>query len=196
MSQFLPEGFGQQGAVSALPKDAVSDGDISLIKKTLSRPEVIQQVAPNFFAYMVDYLSVNQPLVPISQISGFSQFTAKFDLVATAQSTSSTSFVDLGTVGPQLTGLPRGSYVILFGAQYAKASGATMSVSLNGASADVEDGATTAVNTGAGMSIMRAVAKTLTDPESNSVVVKYKSDDGGSSSWQNRWLIVLRYANI
>jgi len=201
VSQFLPEGFGAQAetTVSALPKGIVSEGDLSLIKKTLSRPEIIEQVAPNFFAYMVDYLAVNQPLVPISQISGFSQFTAQSSVNNGEARRNTNTYGDptTGDAGPTLTLLPKGRYAFFYGGLSSDFSGGggTMYLSLDVNSAGASD--TDAVQTTAnanGISVMRATIKDLTS-DNNTVTVKYRTSVG-TGRWDNRFIIALRYANL
>ena len=200
MSQFLPESFDAQAeTVSALPKGIVTESDLSLIKKTLSRPEIIEQVAPNFFAYMVDYLAVNQPLVPISQISGFSQFTAQSSVNNGTALRNVNSYGDptTGDAGPSITLLPKGKYVLLYGALAWDSSGGggTMYVSpkVNSTEAESADAANVTANT-TGISIMRACLKDLS-LENNTVTLRYNASSG-TGRWDNRFLIALRYANL
>jgi hypothetical protein len=151
-------------------------------------------LAKDFLGYMVDYLSINQPLVPIGQIVGFTGFTASYANVETAETTTSTSYTDLATSGPTVTNLPPGQYVILHGA-YIRATTASqagaMSFSINGAAAVDDDlaGVTYVEN----ISAMRGSFETLTE-EINTITAKYRVT-GGTGEFARRWLIALKTAN-
>lgn len=198
MSQFIPEDQATSSIVDANAKGIIPDGDLTLIRKVLARPEVISQVAPNFFAYMVDYLAVNQPLVPIGQISGFSQFTARAAQgPGSAEYGTSATYDDLATVGPQLTNLPDGNYVIGFGAIATSSVAnktAYTSISINGASATDSDGFNTlGLNGSTNVGGTMFLVKRLSASGNNSLCLKYRTED--ASYWQNRWLLALKYAN-
>lgn len=205
MSQFMPEKTFQQQSADSLNvagQGAVSDANLSLIEKVLAKPEVISQVAPNFFAYMVDYLAVNQPFIPISQISGFSQFTAQYATVSTEQAITSSSYGNLGTTGPELTGLPDGKYLLIYGAALEgrptdNATISWMSVSFNGAAASDNDG----IRQQGALAIpaSRATVATLQNNGNNTVTAKYRwsssSSPASNPTASYRWLVALKYAN-
>lgn len=154
-----------------------------------------QWLAKDFLGYMTEYGALNQPLVPIGQIVGFTGFTATFSNVETAESTGSTSYVDLATVGPTVTDLPPGQYVLLHGA-YIRNSGAgqaaVMSFSINGAAASDDDlaGVTYTDN----ISVMRGSYKTTLTEQINTITAKYRVT-GGTGTFARRWLIALKTAN-
>lgn len=146
-------------------------------------------------SYMVDYLSMNQPLIPVSQLVGFDRFTAQLANVLTDENTTSTSYVNLTTTGPSLSGLSEGAYIVLFGAQCVPGAGeqGAMSVSVNGAAASDDDAA---FSSATNATLCRALAVTLTDPTSNEIVTKYRTNVGGAATrFLRRWIIALRYAN-
>lgn len=124
---------------------------------------------------------------PVSQVVGFGQFLVQPATdVLTSESTSSATYVDLATVGPSLSTLGDGKYLVFFG--FVVAAGTNqglMSISVNGASA------TDSLST----STARAVAVTLSGGGANTIVSKYRSP-GGTCGFLNRWLLALRYANI
>lgn len=150
------------------------------------------------------WLEQNPPAVTISSIIGFDQFTANVATdVATNETSTSAAFGDLATVGPSLSGIPNGKYLLLFGFtgkwSGAAATGQVMSVAVNGAGAVDGDACfvTSTATGGAGTeaSTMRVVAKTLSSG-SNSVVTKYRATAAGNTAnFQYRWLVALRYAN-
>jgi hypothetical protein len=132
--------------------------------------------------------------VPISQVIGFSQFQAQPAAnVLTSETTASTSYTDLATVGPSLSELADGQYLLMYGC-FSSNSGSDLSVyapSVNGAAAaDADQGGQVAT----GSYTMRAVTKDLTAGGNNSVVLKYKVG-GGTGTFINRWMLALKYAN-
>lgn len=134
---------------------------------------------------------------PITQVLGFTQFTAQTaTFVATGETTTSTSYTNLATVGPTLTDLPDGRYVILFGCA-AKTSvttaSADMSIQVNSTSATDND-ACFQGNTDVS-SIMRATTATLSNSGSNSITAKFKVSSAATGTFSHRWLTAIRYAN-
>lgn len=200
MGVFLPGGAdGGRGKLPEPARGFVEDGDLALLKKVFGRPELIPE---SFWAHLVDYIAVNQPQIPISQILGFAQFTAIAATpigtsAASSESTASTSFTDLATVGPQLTGLADGKYVIIFGASIRSATNGEdhyMSVDANGAGASDAD-ALFGTN-GNRYAAARAITKTLQNGGNNSLTAKYKTGNAASDVHaSHRWLLALKYAN-
>lgn len=143
------------------------------------------------------WLEQNPPAVPITSILGFSQFTANVATdVATQETTTSTTYTDLATVGPSLSNLPDGKYLLLYGCMAktdAAGNGVYMSVQVNATAASDSDVAYS--ESGNFISVMRATAKTFSNGGNNSVTVKYKSTAAHTATFLNRWLIALRYAN-
>jgi hypothetical protein len=140
------------------------------------------------------WLEQNPPSIPITQIQGFVgfQFQAAPTL-AVQEATQSASYGDLSTVGPALTNMPDGQYVIFFGAHVLAGTAAgVMSLSINGAGADDND---SIAHEGTVGSPARALVKTLKGG-GNSLVAKYKSGTGGQTvGFEFRWLIAGKYAN-
>lgn len=135
--------------------------------------------------------------VPITQVLGFSQFTAQTATsVFTPESTTSTTYTDLATAGPTLSGLPDGKYVFFYGSA-AKVTGAEeagMAIQVNSdAVNDTNDACVGQANAYQAMSI--AVTKTLSTGGNNTVTAKYHSLAGASVTFARRWLIAIRYAN-
>jgi hypothetical protein len=134
--------------------------------------------------------------IPIGQVIGFTQFTAQAaPTIATAESTTSTSFVDLTTPGPTLTGLPDGVYLILFGAAASiSAPGdiALMGVKVN--ATEAADADTTRTSVDQAESATRAIVKTLDGGGNNTLLARYRSG-GGTAAFRNRWLVAIRISN-
>lgn len=142
------------------------------------------------------WLEQNPPAIGISNILGFSQFTANSNSVITAETTTSASYTDLATVGPTLTGLPDGQYIILYGAASSSSATGTqtafVSVSVNGATAVDNDGAENQNNAIA--SVARAITSTLSNGGNNTITLKYRSTSG-TATFAFRWLIALKFDN-
>lgn len=137
--------------------------------------------------------------LPISQVVGFQQFTAEAATrINTSENTTSGTYADLATVGPSITGLADGKYVLFFGAAVASAGAGSvpfMGISVNGDTpSDVE--ATQGSDTTFGTAGSTAIIRTLSNGGNNTLTAKYKSSDGATScAFNRRWLIALRYAN-
>ncbi len=141
------------------------------------------------------YFEQNPPAIPITSILGFTQFTASSSTVVTSESTTSTSYTDLTTTGPEVTGLSDGQYIVFFGANSSNntaGASALVSVSINGAAASDNDFAGMAGTDQ--MSVCKAVPKTLSAGGNNSVRLKYRAGSN-TASFARRWLVVLRYGN-
>lgn len=202
MSSFTPEGYvgkdALQGLNTSAPTDQaeLSEYELGLVQKLFSAPN---RIPASFFSYLLSYIEQANLLIPISQVAGFSQFNAQTTTVLTQETTTSSSYVDLATVGPSLTGVPAGQYIVFFGAELTSTvngDSAIASVSVNAAAPD-ENNFIIATVTGTtfDISTMRAFATTLTS-DSNSLKIKYKSFPGGNSvKFAKRWITAFRYAN-
>jgi hypothetical protein len=159
-------------------------------------PEALEQIC--------QYVEQRGLRTPVSQVVGFTQFVGHPATdVLTEESTSSTTYGDLATVGPSLNNLGDGKYLLFFGcAVRGTGGGGFMSVSLNG---DTPTDARSCFcggldSNGDGLpdvSTMRTISATLTGG-SNTVVAKYRSAGGLTpvAPIFNRWLAALRYANV
>lgn len=164
----------------------------------LANPNLLPE---SFLGFLVDYLAINQPMIPVELIQGYSRNKAQTAEVTTAETTNSTTFTDLATAGPSITGLSSGIYMITFGASSGMSSGTVtnshlMSVSLNGAAASDTDSAFwNSFSAGGNQRIpgSRSIVKTL-DAASNSIVCKYRVT-GDTYEWKYRWLIAQRIGN-
>lgn len=145
-----------------------------------------------FKGWLSDYIATNMPKLPISQVFGFKLENANVATpIAAQQSTTSTSYTDLATVGPELTGLSDGFYIVLFGAFCDTAASSTtsfMSPSFNGATALDADSAS---GPGTGPQ-SRALMTELRNNHVNTIRMKYKRSTGTTGDWEKRWLVALR----
>jgi hypothetical protein len=133
--------------------------------------------------------------LPIGEIAGFLDvFTPQAATrIPTAQTTTSTSFTDLGTVGPQLSDIPDGQYLIGFGAAMKNDTNRSlMGVKLNTTEAADTDCVWSEVT--ASVSTATFLLKTLTNTGSNTITARYRVT-GGTGTFENRWLVALRVGN-
>lgn len=143
--------------------------------------------------------------VPVSQIPGFSQFGARLATVLSTagETTTSNTYVDLATAGPEITELSNGKYMLVYGAQAHNTTatgGGIISVSVNGGAASDDNLAATYPDASAAWptgssSIVRATLADLVDGN-NTVTMKYRRGNAtGTAGFANRWLVAIRYAN-
>lgn len=190
-----------------VPEAATSDTvtlslqEAELVKRILGNPAYFPEA---FKSWVVQYMAVNQELIPRSLIQGSFFSSSNVAEVATSESTSSGSYTNLSTTGPELTGLSDGIYLLLFGSvvyDVANSFSGNMSLSYNGSTAVDADSLSVAytVSEGAaveqlGVSASRAVLKTLENDNNNTVTAKYKSG-GTTVDFYYRWLIALKVGN-
>jgi hypothetical protein len=165
----------------------------STVQRFLGFPE---EFPPEFKDWLIDFLAVNIPQIPISQITGFGQFTATVGSRVDGQSsTTSSSYVELDGGHPQITGLGKGSYLIYHGCALEASSDvitARQSLKFN-EETPVSDNAIL----GEGMHIFsasRVVQKTFTGPN-NTIKCVYAQEGGGTAYFELRWIIAIKYAN-
>lgn len=162
----------------------------------LSNP---MDLPPVFWDYMIQRWLADAPVFPATQVFGFLQFTAIVaPPIATAETRATSTFGDLATVGPTLTGLPDGNYLLAFGAGAAGSPGvsnALMSAQVN--ATPVAAGEYTYTSSASATSVMRILAKPLNNGGANTVTAKYASSNNAfSCTWADRWMLVLKYSNL
>lgn len=159
----------------------------------------LTQTSEEFLQELRNYLEINPPATPITSILGFSGFLGiPATDVLTAESTTSLTYTDLATVGPELTGLSDGQYLLVFGFT-AENAGGVVAPSINGASAD--DSQAAFCQPGGGITIadaistMRLLAVSLKNNGNSSVTLKYRSDGTNTGTFLYRWLVAFRFGN-
>jgi hypothetical protein len=161
---------------SPLSPEALTD-----MQQKLSAPILFPK---EFKQWLTDYVATNIPMIPFSQIFGSHLNLARSgDHISASESKTATSYGDLTTVGPQLTGLGAGTYLIMYGA-YGRAKA---SISFNGAAASDDDSFYTIEGSTAGA---RGRFKSFADDKGgagNTLCMKYKN-----GTFSNRWLFVIR----
>lgn len=170
---------------------ALEAEDKDLLRRALAHPLDYPQAFKEWFP---DWLAQNVPKLPISQVFGFKIDQARVaDEITASESTTSTSYADLATVGPSLTNLHDGFYIVMFGARISAYGGSgaehLMSLSLNDAAASDDNAAGGFFN-----HIFRvALIELRNGKNTNSIVAKYKRVAPSTSvTFQNRVLAAIR----
>ncbi|HEX7071475.1 MAG TPA: hypothetical protein VF190_11745 [Rhodothermales bacterium] len=158
-------------------------------------------VSADFLGELKTWLEQNPPAIPITSVLGFSQFVGNFGVVSTAQTTASTSYTNLSTVGPTISGLSDGKYLVLWASrmQATVSTGtAEMAISVNGAAAP---GGTNALSAQATVSTSTVATPVMFDQVTlnaggnNSITAKYKTG-AGTIQFSQRVMFALRYSNL
>lgn len=195
MSNLSPESDSKLQLQPSAKDVALSDYERSLFQRGLAAP--LQTIPKEFESWLIDRIAVLQPLIPIGQVVGFSQYTAQTGpRVDTQETTTSTSYDDLATVGPQLTGLPDGQYLFMFGCAMSEPGGAItyMGLKFNATEAQDSEAASWDNETGEWAFPTGVVTTTLAGGGTNTVTARYKTA-GGTGSFAKRWLVGLKFAN-
>lgn len=144
-------------------------------------------------SWVGDQLIIGGFELPISNVLGFSQFQAKQARVGATQTTTSTTYTDLTTVGPRLTGLPDGVYLFFYGSVVANTAGSFSYITIQVNSDAIDANDATSSNETLNVGLSYAALKTLT-ADNNTVTMKYKVD-AGTGQWYSRYLNALRVSN-
>jgi len=158
----------------------------------------IYEIDPTVLEQIAQWLEQRGIRTPISQVVGFQQFVAQTANVETQETTTSGSFVDLTTVGPQLT-LGAGQYVFFWGFATTTSLYPQATIKVNNALLPtLRLAAPPDTTTGSAAYVTAMMSQTATLPNpSNTVKMVYRGAAGGSTQYfMNRWLTGLRYANI
>jgi hypothetical protein len=138
--------------------------------------------------------------VPIGQVIGFSQYVARAaSPVVPTEGTTSAAYTNLATTGPELTDLPDGQYLILFGAGINSTGTPTngfMGVKVNSTEADDDDACHGFIPNTTAAPGARAITKTLDGGGSNTLLARYRSDGSNTVQFRRRWLVAVKYANV
>ena len=199
-SVFANEGGGSGLRLANSPLDFDATERERQFRDWLLRDVLGAQSYKDFATWLKDLLVVLGFEVPISQIQGFAGFRPTVATpVLTQETTTSTSYTDLATVGPAIAGLADGVYEIKFGASAANAGtgiASRMSVSVNGGAASDNDCTLSGGVANHNSADSRVVVKTLQNDNNNTITAKYRSGNAaGTAFFQNRWLVATRVAN-
>jgi hypothetical protein len=155
----------------------------------------VLDVPGEFLTWLKDRLILDGFELPIGQIQGFAGFVFRGAEVVTNETTASTSYVDLSTVGPELTGLEDGSYAAFFGATVngGFTDVGSVGLSINGAA---PSNASASASTPATVSVTRIKLVSLSADGNNSLKVQYSTSSGTNVSFAQRFLVAVKYANL
>lgn len=134
-----------------------------------------------FKRWLGDFVTTNIPMIPFSHIFGAKVNIAKSGVYIATAETAPATWGNCTTVGPEITGLADGRYVIAFGHR----SRAEAAPSYNGAAPNDDD---RIYANESGPATARLIVKTLQNNNNNSVLIQYQ----GSRTTQDRWLVVIR----
>lgn len=163
----------------------------------------IYELSPQALGELRSYMESSGFQLPISQVVGFTQFTAQYANVSNSEAipafTSSTNYYgDLTTVGPEITNLPSGSYLLIYGA-YLEGQPSTNTVafcapSINGS---VPSDSQAAIQQALYQVSVSAASLATLSNDTNSVKLQYRRATSGpyDPTATYRWLVALRYAN-
>lgn len=171
------------------PSETVlSEETRDLMKRLLANPIDFPDA---FKQWVAGYFAQNVPLIPYGNLLGAKVNIAKSgDYIATSEGPGPAAYGDIsgGTVGPSITGLADGVYVVLWGAVTTGGEHTGyMGVSINGDTPTDADSAGSLFNT----SIAHGRLITVKNDHNTSIVCKYK---GTQQNWSQRWLAVIRVA--
>ncbi len=172
----------------------MTEEDRKLLSKVLSKP---LQFPENFKGWLSDYIATNIPKLPISHIYGFKLEGVRIaPTITTFESTSSATFGNLATVGPQLTGVADGLYLVFYGAKtfttdFALGTFSRMGIEVNGAAITSDNRIEQPQRGGIGESMSFMVR--ASNDHNNTFIAKYASDTAGEQvSFEKRWLVLFK----
>jgi hypothetical protein len=134
--------------------------------------------------------------IPIGQVIGYSQTIPQTAAnIPTREDTSSATFADLATVGPTLTGLSDGTYVVYWGATCDNTPvNAYMGVKVNSTEPADDDSIFWSIAAAVATPGMRAIEKTLDGGGNNTLTARYRVSTG-TGFYRNRWMLAVRVSN-
>lgn len=159
-----------------IPEEPVRDEMAQLLSHPLQFPD-------EFKRWLGDYVATNIPMIPFGHIFGSRQNTARSGAYVAANETASTGvYQDLTTVGPQITQIANGRYLVMYGCECRDRA----SISVNGATPSDDD---SIWGEEAHPAAMRMKILSLTNNNQNTIKMQYKS---GGRSFSHRWLAIMR----
>ena len=177
-----------QQSVDTTPDSALTEAERAILQKLLANP---LEFPKEFKEWVSDYFATNVPLIPYGTFLGSKLNIAKSgNYIATAQGPGASAYGDIpgGTVGPSITGIADGVYVVVWGANTTGGEHqGFMGISVNGSTPTDADSAGSQESQSATSS--RVI--TLKNDNNSTIVCKYK---GTQQHWGNRWIVLVRVA--
>ncbi len=160
-------------------REEISDEVRAEIELLLSHP---LHFPDEFKRWMGDFVATNVPMIPFSHIFGSRVNIARSgNTIITAETAPGGTYGDMATVGPQITDIADGKYLLMYGARGRDRT----SISVNGATA-VDDDSIWGEEAGPSAGRMKIVS--MNNDNLNTVCLKYK----GSGTISHRWLTIMR----
>lgn len=169
-----------------------------LLQELFSDPTLLPD---SIKSWLPNYLGTNPPDIPIDNVVGFQQnAVTSAPVINAVETVQSVPYKDLTTVGPTLTGLSDGTYVVVYGCAAMISTGnsrARANISLNGALPDdtVTPQIYTQIATGmVGLSTSTVVR--LSAGLGNSIKLQYSSGalTSATATFDRRYLSATRIA--
>jgi len=161
----------------------------------------IFDIAPNVLDELRAHLEMSNLAIPVTQLLGWSQFEPhKAPTIDDVETTTSTTYVDLATEGPTLSGLPPGQYLVLFGFTGSNSVDGTatiMSFATDGAAISSDTNPGIVMNSNVkDCSVLGFATVTLSGDRvgGHELKAKYKVD-GGTGTYFYRRLVAFKFAN-
>lgn len=197
MSNFLPERQAQPIPSIPPPSGLPDEKTRGLIQRIFGSPNAIPAT---FWAYAKSMQEADQPMIPFSSVFG-APLVRPHDAprVNTAEATTSTAYTNLATVGPELTGLPDGLYVIWFGSGAKTTNVAAFAftgLQVNGVDPADDSESTESPVVAGYLPGSTVVVKTLAGGGNNTLRLRYRIQAvPETGTFNKRFLIALRAAN-
>jgi hypothetical protein len=197
----VPDSFDSPSASSDFfGKDdlQLSESERVLTDKIL-RPEawLLSSQTDRLLGYIAERLAMGLLNIPLNQIAGFTSFKPYIATrVDTAQTTSSTSYTNLSTVGPELAGLPDGTYFVVYGASISTDTGDNGYYSPKINSTEAVDGNAVFKSASPRTEITGTLDAVIRGTDNdNTITMRYRVANGAAvATFQFRWLYAIRYA--
>ena len=171
----------------------LDERELRLQERLFSSPETMPET---WLSFMLEHQAVNGLEIPRSRIHPYNVVPMRVaDAVTASQTTTDTSYTDLSTVGPTLTGLSNGRYFVMLGCSALNSVGGStfsaMSVALN---SDSALGGIASAFTGATFehSISAFFEVELTRNNNNSITAKYRVSGASTGTFQFRRLSAIK----
>ncbi len=166
-----------------------SPADQQLLKKILSRPLLLP---PEFKSWLYKFAS-GDAAPHFQEILGVRQRRWRIaDQCVLPELCSSTSYVDLATLGPQLTGLENGSYMVMFG--YWTEGGTAVTRFASSFYNGLGTGGSQEAEVNRDGQAMQVHLVDLQKDNNNSILVRYRTS-GGTGNFGKRWLHAVQVAS-
>jgi len=166
----------------------LSDERRQQIKDYLSHPILFPA---DFKNYVADYVTTNIPKISVQQILGFELWQIKSAAeILTQESVASTAYVNMATVGPEITNLSPGFYIVIWGCNTpytGNTNDGYMGISING---DTPTTSREAFSTGGAFGSAALLDLTNTSPIT--LTAKYKTALGSARNLRHRWMHAMK----